>query len=97
MHLTTVAEGIEASEQVAWLASANCAIGQGFLWSKAVPIDEARSMLDQSRWVSTPAAPAPLHAVDVTTARTQSSGPRHAAVVHHASVETARAEDEIAG
>ena len=35
MHLTTVAEGIEDDEQAVWLASANCTIGQGFLWSRA--------------------------------------------------------------
>ena len=64
MHLTTVAEGIEQTDQAVWLASANCAIGQGFLWSKAVPISDAKSLLRDSHWAGTVAAPTPLHPVD---------------------------------
>ncbi len=69
MHLTTVAEGIEQSDQAVWLASANCTIGQGFLWSKAVPIGDAVSLLRDSHWPGTVAAPTPLHPVgDVVSA-----------------------------
>ncbi len=64
MHLTTVAEGIEQTDQAEWLASANCAIGQGFLWSKAVPISDAKSLLRDSHWAGTVVAPTPLHPVD---------------------------------
>ena len=37
---TTVAEGVEATEQLAWLRMHGCDQVQGFLFSKAVPADE---------------------------------------------------------
>ena len=63
MHLTTVAEGIEDDGQANWLASANCAIGQGFLWSKPVPISDATALLTRSSWAAH-AGHAALHTVD---------------------------------
>ncbi len=41
MHLATVAEGVELPEQAAWLKSAACTMGQGYLWSR--PVDLARA------------------------------------------------------
>jgi len=38
--LRTVAEGIESEEQAAILRSLGCQLGQGFLWSTAVPAEE---------------------------------------------------------
>jgi diguanylate cyclase (GGDEF)-like protein/PAS domain S-box-containing protein len=45
MRLATVAEGVEQVEQAAWLKSARCSMGQGYLWSKPVDIATAREML----------------------------------------------------
>ena len=45
MNLTTVAEGVEDIGQAAWLTGVNCDFGQGFLWSKPVPLDSARSLV----------------------------------------------------
>ena len=46
LRLTTVAEGVEHAAQAEWLAAANCTLGQGFLWSRPVPLDEAKALLD---------------------------------------------------
>ncbi len=62
MNLTTIAEGIENTQQAVWLAAAECAIGQGFLWSKAVPIAEATALLHDAHWTAT--VPPPLQIVD---------------------------------
>jgi EAL domain-containing protein (putative c-di-GMP-specific phosphodiesterase class I) len=45
MKLRTVAEGVELPEQASWLRRAACAQGQGFLWSRPVDLDAARSLL----------------------------------------------------
>jgi len=45
MRLATVAEGVEQAEQAAWLRSARCSMGQGYLWSKPVELVAAREML----------------------------------------------------
>jgi diguanylate cyclase (GGDEF)-like protein/PAS domain S-box-containing protein len=55
MDLATVAEGVEEPAQAAWLTSANCRYGQGYLWSRPVPLDEARELLRASfdrRWAT---------------------------------------------
>ena len=39
LNLETVAEGVEQTDQADWLTQADCAMGQGYLWSR--PIDEA--------------------------------------------------------
>jgi EAL domain-containing protein (putative c-di-GMP-specific phosphodiesterase class I) len=39
--LTAVAEGVETEPQARLLSSLGCPLGQGYLWSKAVPVDEA--------------------------------------------------------
>jgi len=45
MKLTTVAEGVEQLEQAAWLRAARCTLGQGYLWSRPVPLAAARKLL----------------------------------------------------
>ncbi|MCW2540439.1 MAG: hypothetical protein JWN95_2164 [Frankiales bacterium] len=45
MNLTTVAEGVEDAEQASWLTEANCTYGQGYLWSKPVPLERAHELL----------------------------------------------------
>ena len=45
LRLTTVAEGVERTEQAVWLQKARCSSGQGFLWSRPVELDAARALL----------------------------------------------------
>ncbi|ARD23427.1 putative bifunctional diguanylate cyclase/phosphodiesterase [Shewanella japonica] len=40
LNLDIVAEGIENQEQLTWLQQHNCQIGQGFFFSKPLPLDE---------------------------------------------------------
>jgi diguanylate cyclase (GGDEF)-like protein/PAS domain S-box-containing protein len=46
LKLSTVAEGVENVAQAEWLGAANCTLGQGYLWSRPVPLDEARALLE---------------------------------------------------
>ncbi len=43
LGLTTVAEGIETSAQLAWLEQQDCTMGQGFLLAKPQPLEAIRS------------------------------------------------------
>ncbi|MFY0408074.1 putative bifunctional diguanylate cyclase/phosphodiesterase [Solicola sp. PLA-1-18] len=45
MGLTTVAEGVEHQAQALWLQQTSCTLGQGYLWSRPVPVDEAEQLL----------------------------------------------------
>ncbi len=45
MRLATVAEGVEEPEQAAWLQLARCSMGQGYLWSRPVELEHARTLL----------------------------------------------------
>jgi EAL domain-containing protein (putative c-di-GMP-specific phosphodiesterase class I) len=45
LRLTTVAEGVERTEQAVWLQKARCSAAQGFLWSRPVELDAARALL----------------------------------------------------
>ncbi len=45
LHLTTVAEGIETSEQLAELRSAGCDLGQGYLFAKPMPREDLEAVL----------------------------------------------------
>ncbi|MEI4274081.1 EAL domain-containing protein [Klenkia sp. LSe6-5] len=45
LDLATVAEGVEERAQADWLAAAGVTYGQGFLWSRPVPLVEAAAML----------------------------------------------------
>jgi diguanylate cyclase (GGDEF)-like protein/PAS domain S-box-containing protein len=40
LGITVVAEGVETRQQLAMLRRLGCTTGQGYLWSKAVPIEE---------------------------------------------------------
>jgi diguanylate cyclase (GGDEF)-like protein/PAS domain S-box-containing protein len=46
MGLQTVAEGVEQREQADWLQHANCALGQGYLWSRPLPLEQAKELLE---------------------------------------------------
>jgi EAL domain-containing protein (putative c-di-GMP-specific phosphodiesterase class I) len=48
MELATVAEGVEDTDQADWLTAANCRYGQGYLWSRPVPLEDARRLLRES-------------------------------------------------
>jgi EAL domain-containing protein (putative c-di-GMP-specific phosphodiesterase class I) len=43
LHLATVAEGVETHAQWRWLASQNCEVAQGFLFSPPLPAAEVRA------------------------------------------------------
>lgn len=45
LNMTVLAEGIETSAQLDRLHNLDCELGQGFLWSPAVPVAEATEML----------------------------------------------------
>jgi diguanylate cyclase (GGDEF)-like protein/PAS domain S-box-containing protein len=56
MELATVAEGVETLEQAQWLTAANCVYGQGYLWSRPVPLEQARALVVDTadgRWAAT--------------------------------------------
>ena len=50
LGLRIVAEGIETAEQLALLRAMGCQLGQGYLFSRAVPIGEAETLLEQAPW-----------------------------------------------
>ena len=52
LDLEVTAEGVETAAQQAFLASAGCQIGQGFLWSRALPADGFARLMRQ--WVANP-------------------------------------------
>jgi diguanylate cyclase (GGDEF)-like protein/PAS domain S-box-containing protein len=45
LALETVGEGVEDIRQADWLRTAGCAIGQGYLWSRPIPLDALRMVL----------------------------------------------------
>ena len=54
LDLRTVAEGVESPGQRDLLASLGVDIGQGFLWSRAVPVEQALEMVRGARSTGTP-------------------------------------------
>lgn len=52
LNLKVVAEGIETNEQLACLVKLGCQYGQGYLFSKPVPADEATKLLESRNTVS---------------------------------------------
>ncbi len=54
LDLEVVAEGVENAAQQAFLAAEGCQLGQGYLWSKALPADEFARLMRQ--WVARPGA-----------------------------------------
>ena len=69
LGLRTVAEGIEDASQLNQLSSMGCELGQGFLWSRALGPDEARSLVTSHEPLlgATEAATAPLPAPPAAT------------------------------
>lgn len=49
LDMTMLAEGVETAGQCERLSGFDCELGQGFLWSPAVPLDEVASMIQQHR------------------------------------------------
>jgi EAL domain-containing protein (putative c-di-GMP-specific phosphodiesterase class I) len=49
LGLVTTAEGIETGDQLAALRADGCLQGQGYLFGRAIPVDEIPALLDQSR------------------------------------------------
>ncbi|SCX43662.1 PAS domain S-box-containing protein/diguanylate cyclase (GGDEF) domain-containing protein [Klenkia marina] len=47
LGLETVAEGVEEPAQAAWLTAAGATYGQGYLWSRPVPLAEASALLEE--------------------------------------------------
>jgi diguanylate cyclase (GGDEF)-like protein/PAS domain S-box-containing protein len=47
LDMIVLAEGIETSEQLARLNNLDCDLGQGFLWSPAVPFDQVTNVLGE--------------------------------------------------
>ncbi|VXB97921.1 putative bifunctional diguanylate cyclase/phosphodiesterase [Nocardioides sp. AX2bis] len=45
LRLETVAEGVELAQQATWLREHRAVMAQGFLWSRPVALEEARSIL----------------------------------------------------
>ncbi len=57
LGMRVVAEGIEETEQLAYLVSAGCSIGQGWLFSKAVPVQQLLGTLNDRYPVGAADAP----------------------------------------
>lgn len=47
LNVTTVAEGIETERQAAILRGMNCAVGQGFLFGRPVPVSVANTLVSE--------------------------------------------------
>lgn len=52
LKLQTLAEGVESAEQVKPLAAMGCTLVQGFLFSPAMPVDQALAALNNPDWVA---------------------------------------------
>lgn len=51
LNMKTTAEGIETEEQLLKLRSLNCDYGQGYLFSKALPVEQAELLIESDpRW-----------------------------------------------
>lgn len=59
LGLDVVAEGVETPEQARLLLELGCPRAQGWLWAKALPIDELRTRLDAQRRDAALIAPSP--------------------------------------
>jgi EAL domain-containing protein (putative c-di-GMP-specific phosphodiesterase class I) len=47
LNMTTVAEGIETPEQLEIIAGVGCTYGQGYLYSRPLPTDDATAYLER--------------------------------------------------
>jgi diguanylate cyclase (GGDEF)-like protein len=48
LNLEIVAEGVERADQLGWLKSRNCDLGQGFLFAHAISADSIRALLAET-------------------------------------------------
>ena len=55
--MTTVAEGVETSEQLAYLERAGCHESQGYLHSRPIPTAELELLLAQQSGILQPSSP----------------------------------------
>ena len=55
--MTTVAEGVETAEQLAYLERAGCHESQGYLHSRPIPAAELELLLTQQAGVLQPSSP----------------------------------------
>jgi EAL domain-containing protein (putative c-di-GMP-specific phosphodiesterase class I) len=53
MNMTVLAEGIETEPQLQRLRELGCDLGQGYLFSRAVPKEDALGMVGRSLFVET--------------------------------------------
>ncbi len=55
LNMTVLAEGIETESQLERLRRVGCDLGQGYLFSRAVPFDEMKELVEakQGKWAST--------------------------------------------
>jgi diguanylate cyclase (GGDEF)-like protein/PAS domain S-box-containing protein len=56
LDLQTIAEGVEDSDQADWLRRAGCAIGQGYVWSRPIPLAALHQVLRDGLPASSPAS-----------------------------------------
>ncbi|MPQ99982.1 EAL domain-containing protein [Modestobacter sp. I12A-02628] len=59
LRLSTVAEGVEHAGQAAWLTAAGCDYGQGYLWSRPVPLARAHALLADPAAATAPTGTSP--------------------------------------
>ena len=50
LHITTVAEGVETEQQAHYLHKKGCKLGQGYLFSRAMPAESVPSFLALKQW-----------------------------------------------
>ncbi len=55
LGIRLIAEGIETADQLAALVALGCDVGQGYLWARPLPLDEATAFVLRSRPLELPA------------------------------------------
>jgi EAL domain-containing protein (putative c-di-GMP-specific phosphodiesterase class I) len=99
LGLEAVAEGVETTAQLAWLAARGCPYLQGFLIAQPLTAGELAGFLDSFRFpeaVAIAAASAPEPAPAVESAVRDGMVGRPSIKVHNAGAELARAREELA-
>ncbi|MEM9771773.1 MAG: EAL domain-containing protein, partial [Cyanobacteria bacterium P01_D01_bin.73] len=59
LELDAIAEGIETPEQLQWLRSMGCELGQGYYFSAPLSVEQATELLEQKVIANFPPAPTP--------------------------------------
>jgi EAL domain-containing protein (putative c-di-GMP-specific phosphodiesterase class I) len=73
LGLDVVAEGVETTDQMKLLRELGCRYAQGYLFARAVPIDELTRQLHAQQLGSSPAEPVPLRSLASPERRAPSS------------------------